>query len=254
MIKIKQPTLSIITVTLNAEEYLSDAIESVLDQTYPHIEHIVIDGQSTDKTVAIIKHYEKHLAHWISEPDRGIADAMNKGWQLATGEFILYLYADDYLVNENCLAQAVDYLDDLHDIFGFTTIFQKKSTQVFTKPKNISWLVNFKINLWQPSTLLRRSIRDKLGEFDVQFKIAMDHDFFLRAHRQKIAVKYLELPLTVMRDTGISSRQDWDSLHGRFLEEKRVHRKNCDSRLKKYVYHVYWLLYFPYRKLRYWLS
>jgi glycosyltransferase involved in cell wall biosynthesis len=91
------PKISIITVCFNAEKYIEQTIKSVLDQKNGDIEYIVIDGASTDKTLNIIRQYDSKITKWISEPDNGIADAMNKGIKLATGAYLLFLHADDYL-------------------------------------------------------------------------------------------------------------------------------------------------------------
>ena len=91
------PKFSVITVTYNAEAVLEDTIQSVISQTYRHVEYIIVDGASKDKTVEIIKQYESGIASWISEPDKGLYDAMNKGLKLATGDYVWFLNAGDTL-------------------------------------------------------------------------------------------------------------------------------------------------------------
>jgi glycosyltransferase involved in cell wall biosynthesis len=96
---INKPLISIITVVLNAEQYIENTIQSVINQSYDNIEYIIIDGGSTDKTLSIIKKYDKYIDFWISEPDNGIYDAMNKGVSFARGEWIYFINADDILYN-----------------------------------------------------------------------------------------------------------------------------------------------------------
>jgi glycosyltransferase involved in cell wall biosynthesis len=100
----KYPQVSIITVTYNAEKYLEQTIKSIMEQDYPNIEYIIIDGASTDGTIDIIKKYEKYITRWISESDNGIYDAMNKGIKLTTGNWINFMNAGDGFSSENILS------------------------------------------------------------------------------------------------------------------------------------------------------
>ncbi len=246
-----QPKITIITVTFNSEQYLEDTITSVINQTYPFIEYIIVDGQSTDGTLELIKKYEPRITQWISEPDKGIADAMNKGIAMASGEFILFLHSDDYLLETNSIETAVNFMDENNDIFAFSIFFQIKSS--LHKQKSV-WnpLFNFKTKLFHQGVFCRRDLFDNIGLFDIQLQIAMDYDFFLRAYRKNCHVKLInEYIVTIMRDTGISSKKDWLSLEKRFSEEKKVHFKNCNSIIGKGFYHLYWLLYLPYQRLKY---
>jgi len=114
----KSPFITIITAALNSEATIKKTLESVRNQTFQDFEHIVIDGGSRDETLEILKKYDNtYNLTWISEPDNGIADAMNKGIDLATGDYILFLHSDDYLVNSSVLKRASEYLADRFDIF-----------------------------------------------------------------------------------------------------------------------------------------
>jgi glycosyltransferase involved in cell wall biosynthesis len=104
----KKPLISIITVVFNGEEHISECIDSVIKQTYKNIEHIIIDGGSKDKTIEIIKRFNDQISYWVSEPDNGIYDAMNKGSSIAKGDYALFLNSDDYLFNENSVEKAVN--------------------------------------------------------------------------------------------------------------------------------------------------
>ena len=241
----KSPLISIITITLNAETYLAQTIQSVLNQTYTNIEYIIIDGGSTDNTLSIINKYKACFAHVVSEKDEGIADAMNKGIALATGDYLLFLHADDYFMEHKSLAKALEFLDGNTDILACSIQFGKRN-QIY-KPRGFNFWTNFKQGIWHQGSICRKSLIKDLNGFDKQFQIAMDFDFFLRAYRRQARVVKAPLILSVMRDIGISSRQDWKSLKTRFDEERKVHIKNCRSSYMNMLYKLYWFLYLPYR-------
>ena len=119
-----KPKITIITVSYNANAFIEHTIRSVVAQTYPNIEYIVIDGASTDGTLDIIKKHEDEITKWTSESDRGIADAMNKGWKMASGDFVLFLHADDYLIDDSTIEDAVQHMLDEYDIYAFGKPFR----------------------------------------------------------------------------------------------------------------------------------
>lgn len=243
------PLISVITVVKNRETYLTQCIESVICQTYQNFEYIIIDGQSTDGTLNIIKKYEQYLSKWISESDTGIAEAMNKGLTHAKGKFILFLHADDYLIDENAFERVKNFINESIDILACSIFFETEQQRYYRRSQwNAGMYLKNKI--FHQGVLCNYSVFEKLGNFDPHFKIAMDYDFFLRAYyNREIKVKIIDDVLTVMRNTGISSQTDWKSLKLRFNEEKKVHFKNCHSSLGKTLYRIYWLCYFFYRYL-----
>lgn len=246
MNKQASPLISIITIVKNQEQYIESCINSVIEQTYQNIEYIIIDGQSTDNTIEIIKKYQKYISFWISEPDSGISDAMNKGIKHSKGKFILFLHADDYLISANCIEKNITQFQQEIDILAFSILFE---TPTHKKLKKSQWNVSFYIKnkIFHQGVFCQRQLFEKIGYFDIKLKIAMDYDFFLRAYQQPTTIKILNEPLSVMRDTGISSRQDWKSLQARFTEERKIHFKYCKTIFGKLFYHLYWLLYLPYR-------
>lgn len=243
------PKISIITVCFNAEKYIEQTIKSVIDQKNGDIEYIVIDGASTDKTLNIIRQYESKITKWISEPDNGIADAMNKGIKLATGEYLMFLNADDYFQTSDALAIATSYMEESKDIYIYDTIFLKKEGGIRRHSGAFGKRINFK-GICHQGVLCRRALFEKIGSFNTSFKVCMDYDFFMRAYRYGATGQYINEVLSVMRDGGISSHQDWLSLKQRFAEEKRVHLENTPSPFMGALYRVYWTLYLPYRKVR----
>ena len=122
-----QPTFSIITITYNAVRLVEQTLLNVLSQSYPNIEYIVIDGGSTDGTVDIIRRYESGLAYWVSEPDKGIYDAMNKGLQKATGDYVWFINAGDTLCSSDTVQSVVSRLQ------------KRKLCRISSMGKRISW-------------------------------------------------------------------------------------------------------------------
>lgn len=248
MNNLSTPLISIITVVFNGEKYIEETILSILNQTYQNIEYIIIDGQSNDGTLNIIKKYQNDITFWVSEADNGIADAMNKGLKYAKGEFVLFIHADDYLADLNCIKNAVNNLDDKTDIFAFSILFE---TTHHKTPRHSAWHIGIylKDKIFHQGVLCRKQLFEKIGYFDTTFKIAMDYDFFLKCYLNNVNIKIFNDILTIMRDTGISSKNDWESLKQRFDEEKQIHFKNCQSFMGRLCYHFYWFLYIPYRFL-----
>ena len=240
--------ISIITITLNSERYLEQTITSVLNQSYDNIEYIIIDGGSTDGTLDIINKYEDRINPWISEPDDGIADAMNKGLLLATGDYILFLHSDDYLLDSKVLEQATISLREPYDIVMFNILLKRNGKKKLVNPRGLTWWINFKTGIYHQSVFCSKELFQKIGSFDTSFRIVMDYDFFLRAYRAKVQVKRVDIPLSLMRLVGISSQQDWTSQRERLMEERKVHKKNCLGQWMRLCYWAYWSCYLPYRR------
>ena len=242
--------ISIITITLNSEKYLEQTIHSVTQQTYPNIEYILVDGGSTDRTLDIITKHEPQIDEWISEPDDGIADAMNKGLRLATGDYILFLHSDDYLLDEKVLERIVPYLNTKRDVY-LCSIYQSWGESLrLCKPRGLTSWMNLKTGVLHQGALCSRALFEQIGEFNTSYTIAMDYDFFLRAYRAVSSSVIIDMPLSVMRMVGVSSRQDWSILRRRFAEERTIHFMNKKNVLMHAVYQFYWALYLPYRWLR----
>jgi len=248
------PKITIITVCFNAEKHIEQTIQSVISQKDCDFECIIVDGASTDKTLQIIKQYESQITHWISEPDKGIADAMNKGVALATGEYILFLHADDYLVDNHAISSAVRQMNSDADIFAFDILYKTKAKQIRKSTKPFGVRTYFKTPVMHQGAFCKKTLFQQLGGFNTDLTIAMDYEFFYKAYQQGAIMEVHYHVLSVMRDTGISSRQDWPNLKQRFMEEKRVHKENNKSSIMAIVYNVYWPLYLTYRKVKYALS
>lgn len=238
---------SIITISYNSAQYIEQTIQSVIAQTCLDKEYIVVDGGSTDGTTKIIKKYEDKINKWISGPDNGIADAMNKGLSLATGDFVTFLHSDDYFVDENVLSDAVDHLSTDYDIFLFNIFLSNNGEKKIFKPRGFNWWMNLKTGVFHQGAICNRTLFERIGNFDTDFRITMDYDFFLRAYRAGVKAKKIDHPLSVMRLCGISSRLDWLAVKERISEERQAHLKNCPTTAMKIIYRLYWFFYPTFR-------
>jgi glycosyltransferase involved in cell wall biosynthesis len=184
------PRFTIVTPTLNQGKFIEETIRSVLLQGYPNLEYFIIDGGSKDETVDIIKKYEKWLTNWVSEPDRGQAHAINKGFQRATGEIIAFLNSDDtYKKNILCIpAKWLDGPEEIHFIYGDCDVVNAKGEKVdFYKGKlyrNQDFRAYWNHYVPQPSAFFLRSIFDDVGLLDEDLNFVMDYDFWLRCSRK----------------------------------------------------------------------
>lgn len=241
------PLVSIITIVYNGDNYLEQTIKSVIEQTYSNIEYIVIDGNSNDGTLDIIRKYGDSIDYWVSGNDNGISDAMNKGLSLSSGEYIVFIHSDDYLINSTCVEEVISQREG-YDIIMCDILFGSDSKQKVSRGFNF-WM-NFKTGVLHQGVICKRSVFNRIGVFDNAFKLAMDYDFFLRAYNYGLSSKKIPIILSVMRDTGISSKQDWTSLSQRFNEEKKVHYKHCYSSFMFCCYFLYWSFYPMYRLIK----
>ena len=204
--------ISIITVAFNAASTIADTLESVAAQTHPEIEHIVVDGASTDGTLEIVERHGKHVARLISEPDQGIYDAMNKGLGLATGEVIGFLNADDVYADNRVLERvsAIMAKDDLDALFGDAEFvsptrpnqpLRRYRSERF-RPERIAWG-------WMPAhpaLFLSRSVYERFGKFRTDYRIAGDFELVARIfHGGTLAYRHVPEVLVRMRTGGIST-------------------------------------------------
>lgn len=176
--------VSIITVCYNSSRTISKTIESVLGQTYNNIEYIIIDGNSSDDTIKIIKEYSNKISKWISEPDNGIYDAMNKGISLATGDIIGILNSDDIYFNEKVIERVVDIFHKTKSDLIYGNIqYVNENNQVVRSWKSKNYKRGSFLKGWHPphpSLFVKAHIYHNYGLFDSNYKIAADFDLMLR--------------------------------------------------------------------------
>ncbi len=216
--------VSIITVVRNGEKYIKQAIESVLAQDYPSIEYIIIDGDSTDGTQDIIEEYREHLAHYVSEPDLGIADAWNKGISAARGEYIAFLNADDYYL-PSFIRRSVSASTGTSKeiIYGSTLVVDEtdKSNQVIVNRQFDLSRIVYGFGFRHPSCLTHRKTFDAVGLFNVDVRIACDSDFLLRCVKAEVSFQRSR-GVVVMRRGGISDRQ-WRRATLEYIDRLEAH-------------------------------
>ena len=236
---------SVITICYNAAIHLEQTIQSVLCQNYPNLEYIVIDGKSTDATAIILDKYKGDIDYLISEPDKGIADAMNKGLKPALGDWILFLHAGDYLLSGNAISMALANIqkNSGYDIYAFNILFGDSSRWVEKQSKGFQPWINFKNGFPHQGAVCSDRIFQKIGNFDTDYKVSMDYDWFLRAYRKGLRARTVNKAISFMRNDGISSRLDKETLSLRLSEEKSIHYAHCHSWLLKASYAVWWHLY-----------
>ena len=159
------PVISIITIVFNGENHLGQTIRSVLDQNYPSIQYIIIDGGSTDDSLNIIKKYEKDLYFWISEKDKGISDAFNKGIARATGDIVGIINADDWY-EPKTFERVAQQMDDADICFGDVQ-FWKAGQKEFVQKGNLKLLIK-EITIIHPTVFVKRKMYETFGGFDLQ--------------------------------------------------------------------------------------
>ncbi len=184
------PLISVITVVFNGEKYLEQTIQSVINQTYPNVEYIIIDGGSTDGTLDIIRKYEHAIDYWVSEKDRGIYDAMNKGVRLSSGEWIGILGSDDFYEPNSLNDFMINSKDvDAMIVYGNSKVF-KNNKLLYVRETNANiQKIKKDFIFFHPDSLVNRKVYKEIGLYDYTFKIAGDYDFFLRVYSKKFEFK-----------------------------------------------------------------
>ncbi len=224
--------VSIVTGTYNSEKYVADCVSSINDQSYDNIEHIIIDGASTDGTVAKIKNTPNRVSQLISEKDRGIYDAMNKGLKLAKGEVIGILNSDDFYNSHDVIATVVDcFQDDKVDlVFGnLFYVNQQNTDTIVRKWRSGPYTDNGFKKGWHPahpSFFVRRRVYEQYGYFDLEFKLAADFELMLRfLEKHRLNSVYLDIPMVRMR-LGGATNKSWSNIMKGNKECVRAFAKN----------------------------
>ena len=208
--------ISIITATFNSEKTLQDTLDSVLRQDYRNIEHIIIDGGSMDSTVDIIRAYASkttsHSVKWVSEKDRGIYDAMNKGIAMATGDVIGILNSDDYFTSYDVVSKLAKPFEDetLDAVYGDIHFIHDgepdKVTRYYSSKIFSPFWVRFGFMPAHPSLYVRKEIYDKVGLYKLDYKIGADFEMVVRMfHVHKIKAHYINMDFVTMRNGGAST-------------------------------------------------
>ena len=224
--------VSIITACFNEEKTIKYTIESVLTQNYDNIEYIIVDGASTDGTINVVRQYEKQIAKIISEPDNGIYDALNKGINLASGDVIGFLHADDIYAHANVIKNVAQCIEreNADSCYGDLIYIDKKNSEKIIRYwKSCAYERDLFKKGWMPphpTFFVKRWVYENYGRFDTSFKIAADYEIMLRfLYKYNISTCYIPEVLVKMRVGGISNR-NLKNMVRKSLEDYRAWRIN----------------------------
>lgn len=230
----KKIKITVITVVFNAAKTIEKTIQSVINQTYKEIEYIIVDGGSTDGTLDIIKKYEKAIAYWNSEPDKGIYDAMNKGLEKASGNYIYFLGADDCLCDEKVILEIAKNID-----INSTEILSGKIIQinqelllkrVVGRPLISQEILEKGIMPPHQGIFVRQDIMKKY-KFDCAYKAASDYDFISRALLNNIKIKFSNNKIAYCLTGGCSANRTL--VYG---EYKNILKKNRINNFRAFYF------------------
>ena len=225
--------ISVITATYNSGATVRDTMESVLRQTYGDVEYIVIDGSSTDGTMDIVKEYEPRFQgrmKWISEPDKGIYDAMNKGIAMATGDVVGILNSDDFYTSDRVLERVAEDIGDVDAVYGDIHYVSPgdlgRCVRHYSSKSFKRWMMRLGFMPAHPSFYCRRTVYSRFGLFDTDFKVAADFEQLLRLiFINRIYIKYIPMDFVTMR-TGGASSSGLESHKKIIRDHIRAYRKN----------------------------
>jgi glycosyltransferase involved in cell wall biosynthesis len=212
----EDPLISIITPSFNQEHFIEQTIQSVLGQNYRNIEYIIIDGGSTDGTLNIIKKYGKQLSYWVSEPDRGIADAFNKGIRASRGDYIQFLNSDDWLPDSKIISRVVESIKQSDYpllLYGNAEVVDRTGGEhlwYIARPFSLRGFL-LRMTIGHQALFTRKDYFNRYGEFDPGLKHSMDYELLLRSVPDLRPV-WVNYTIVKMREGGISRRDKADAM------------------------------------------
>lgn len=204
------PRISVVVPSFNQGAYIEATLRSVLDQGYPDLELIVMDGGSADETVGVLRRFDERLTYWVSEPDAGQTDAINKGLERATGEILCYLNSDDLLApgSLNAVARAFRQHPDVDVVHGRCVYVSQDGEELFTRAGKVTDLASY-LRIWdrfrdgeyltQPEVFWRKALYDRVGPFRVDLHSVMDFEMWLRMLSAGATFHFIDVPLAVFR-------------------------------------------------------
>ena len=216
------PKFSVITVCYNAQATIEDTIQSVIAQTYHHVEYIIVDGASKDRTLSIINRYRDRIATVVSEPDKGLYDAMNKGLRLATGDYVCFLNAGDSFHEDDTLQQMVHTLRELTELpdvlYGETALVDAEGHFVRMRrlqaPEHLTWR-SFRHGMLvcHQAFFAKRTLAEP---YDLSYRFSADFDWCIRIMKKSKVLHNTHLTLIDYLEEGMTTRNHKASLHERF--------------------------------------
>ena len=234
--------VSIITVVYNSRFTISDTIESVLSQDYSEIEYIIVDGLSSDGTQEIIRSYGDRITHFVSEKDKGIYDAMNKGIKIASGDIIGILNSDDFYVNNDVISTVVKEFEanNFDSVFADLVYVKREKPEKIVRYYDSSYfnLKKFAYGL-MPAHLtffVKRNIYERYGLFKIDYKIASDYELLTRfLSKYQISYSYIPKVIIKMRTGGLSTK----SLKSNWILNKEIVRACAENGINTNIFKIY---------------
>ncbi|OQA04029.1 MAG: PGL/p-HBAD biosynthesis glycosyltransferase [Bacteroidetes bacterium ADurb.Bin397] len=225
--------ISIITITYNSEKTVEDTIKSVVSQDFPNVEYLIIDGLSKDKTLQVVNKYSAYIDKVVSEKDKGLYDALNKGIKHATGEVIGMLHSDDVYANNQVLSKvAQQFAIDpaLEAVYADLVFVDRENTdKVLRTWKSGAYKEDAFKQGWMPphpTFFVKKSVYERLGGFNLDLKLSADYELMLRfIHKEKIKIAYLPEIIVKMRMGGISNTSFFVKLKAN-MEDKLAWKLN----------------------------
>jgi glycosyltransferase involved in cell wall biosynthesis len=227
------PKISIITPSYNQSKYLEDTIQSVIGQNYPALEYIIIDGGSTDNSVEIIKKYEGYISYWESRKDKGQANAINRGFSIATGDIIAWLNSDDFYLpgTLNYISRVFGQESDLKIVFGNCFHLDEDKKRAYGSDVRFSQEnrdIEFGDYIIQPSSFWNKRTFETVGELDESLTYAFDWEWFIRAKRKSVVFCPVDRFLSTYRihsehkthTGGLTRTRELASVYRRFHSEQ----------------------------------
>ncbi|MFA5410246.1 MAG: glycosyltransferase family 2 protein [Candidatus Omnitrophota bacterium] len=212
MISSNNTKVSIITVCLNSEKYIEKTIKSVLSQTYPNIEYVIIDGGSADRTLEIVERYKNRLGYFASGPDKGIYDAQNKGISLSEGQIISILNSDDYFYSNDAVEKAVEFFarnKAIDFVYGNMLCVNGDGSQACLKhyPRRLKKRHFLRDTLGHSATFFRREAFQRAGDYNTSYRISADYEWYLRAlYKKGMRAAHCKRIFSVFNMGGLSGR------------------------------------------------
>jgi glycosyltransferase involved in cell wall biosynthesis len=233
--------VSIITVTLNNAEYIEACIQSVITQDYKNIEYIVIDGGSTDGTIDVIKKYENKINIWISEPDNGMYDAINKGIRMSSGDVIGMLHSDDLYIDEHVISKVVQkFCNNIDSVYADLVYVERNNLKKVVRyyDSSVFQISKFAYG-WMPAhptCFIKKNVYDKYGLYKTDYIVAADYELLVRFYaKHRVSYSYLPRVIIKMRRGGLSTR----NFESNVILNREIVRACRENGIETNVFKVY---------------
>lgn len=209
-----KPKISVVTVCYNAVKDIEKTILSVINQTYPNVEYLIIDGGSTDGTMDVVNKYRDNISVVVSEPDKGIYDAMNKGVKMATGDYLIFMGADDVFYDNEVIAHMASKMVDSNSVYYGSVIFKQLGVKHWGKFNRVKWAIG---NVCHQAIFYPRAIYST-HSYDVRYKVFADYAYNLNLLKEKVKFRFIDIITALYNMEGVSARLADDVFKGDYKE------------------------------------